>query len=878
MTDAGSAPPERLGPYRIERPLGRGGMGEVFLARDERLGRPVAVKRIRHDAPPGAEARERLRREARAVARLNHPAIVQVYDVLEEGGCDWIVLEYVPGDSLAELVAAGGFTVARVLDLARQIAEGLAHAHDCGILHRDLKAENVRVTPDGRAKILDLGLAKLFDAHAAGEGEDDASLTRQGAIVGTPRAMAPEQAAGGPVDFRTDLFAFGVLLYELLGGHSPFQASSRAATLRRVLGERPAPLRSLRPELPAELSDLVVELLAPEPADRPTGAAEVARRLAKIAAWPEIATLSAPNSLASSTVLSQVPTGGPAPRPLVPRVRAAPEADGAGLRRRLPVVVVAATLVLGAAAVALLAVRLLWPHPPVVVAVLRPSVEWSGDAGSQAAAIGAAVHASLLDALASLRDLFAVDPLEVKAARQEPADVARATGADEVLRSRVTCDAGECQIVLDRLDGASGRSLATSLQFPVPAQAENRLDLANAVAVRLRRLYAEHRLREGRPDLDVRDEDYTAYMELHGRLEGGATPSAEDLERLSRVLETSPRFLEGKLLAARVARNLERLDEAEKSALAARRLVPDDPRPVAERFAIAMARRDLDAARARLAELERRAPGDPRVERARISLLLAGGRLVEAVSTAQELVERRRSWYNLWYLADAQMQADEPKPAQRTLDELLRISPGNRWGLEKRAELGIFCDRLEAAADTYRDLLAVETHPRYLRNLGWIEFLLGHYPEAVRVNRRALDLGPGHWRTHLNLALASEANGQMEAAAALHKQLVAATDAATDATTRVLRAQAQVRLGMPREAVRTVREVLEEIPGDDRQVLYMAAQVFSLADERHSALDAAERALNAGVGARSFDVPAFKALAGDPGFRALLDRHRGRCD
>jgi eukaryotic-like serine/threonine-protein kinase len=304
VTDPGSALPQRLGPYRIERRLGQGGMGEVFLATDERLGRAVAIKRIRHDAPPAAEARERLRREARAVARLNHPAIVQVYDVLDAGGCDWIVLEYVPGDSLAELVAAGGFGVARVLDLAFQVAEGLAHAHERGILHRDLKAENIRVTPDGRAKILDLGLAKLFGARAAGEGEEDGSLTRQGAIVGTPRAMAPEQAAGGPVDSRADLFSFGVLLYELLGGCSPFQAPSAAATLRRVLGERPTPLRELRRELPEELSDLVVELLAPEPAERPAGAADVARRLAKLAARPEIATLGAPTPLASSPELS----------------------------------------------------------------------------------------------------------------------------------------------------------------------------------------------------------------------------------------------------------------------------------------------------------------------------------------------------------------------------------------------------------------------------------------------------------------------------------------------------------------------------------------------------------------------------------------------
>jgi serine/threonine-protein kinase len=872
-------------------------MGEVFLASDERLGRGVAIKRIRHDAPPGAEARERLRREARAVARLNHPAIVQVYDILEAGGCDWIVLEYVAGDSLAELMVVGGLGVARALDVARQVAEGLAHAHSRGILHRDLKAENVRVTPDGRAKILDLGLAKLFDARAAGEGEEDGSLTRQGTIVGTPRAMAPEQAAGGPVDSRADLFSFGVLLYELLGGRSPFQAPSAAATLRRILGERPAPLRDLRPELPEELSDLVADLLAPEPADRPAGAAEVAGRLAKLAALPEIATLGAPGPLASSPRLSEAPTSGSAPRPVVPHLHAPAsppgrkpgEASGdsafegrrAGRRQRLRVLLATAALALGAAAVALLALRLHRAPPPVLVAVLEPSVQWSGDGGSQEGAVDAAVHAALLDTLASLRDLIPLDPSEVEAAPPAPAAAARATGADEVLRSVVTCDAGECQIVLHRLDGGSGRILATSRPFPVSAQAEDRLALADAVGVQLRRqLYPEHHLREGVPDLDVRDEDYAAYVELRRRFERGEMHRPEDLKLLSLVLETSPRFLEGQLLAARAARTLGRLDEAEQYALAAEGLAPEDPRPVAERFDVAIARGHFDDAEAHLIELERRAPGDPRVERARVRLLVARGRLGEAVSTARELVARRASWRNLWDLAHAQMLANEREPARRTLDELLRISPGNRWGLTKRAELDIFCDRLEAAADTYRELLAAKTLPNSLRNLGWVEYLLGRYDEAVEADRRALDFDPGHGRTRLNLALALEARGQRESAAVVYQELVAETGAADetmDATSGLLRAQSQVRLGMPREAVRTIREVLSGIPEPDAQVLYMAAQVFSLAGERLSALDAAERALEGGIGVRWFAVPAFKALAGDPEFRALLAGHRGRC-
>lgn len=894
MTKPGTAVPERLGPYRIERPLGRGGMGEVFLARDERLGRPVAVKRIRSDAPPAAEARLRLRREARAVARLNHPAVVQVYDVLEAEGHDWIVLEYVPGASLAELAADGGLPVPQVVALGRQIAEGLAHAHQRGILHRDLKAENVRVTPDGRAKILDLGLAKRSPGEAAAEGDGEGSLTVAGGVVGTPRAMAPEQIAGGPVDHRADLFSFGVLLYELLAARSPFQAPSAAATLRRVLTERPAPLGQVRPELPAELSELVAELLAAEPAERPAGASEAARRLAAIGELPAVAGLGPPAHVSVAPALSEAPTGATAPRPAVPHP---PPASRSGLSRRTAsvdggsdaapartratrrvAIDTAVAAVLGAAAVSLVALRFLSPDPPLVVAVLPPSVEWSGEGGEQAGAIGAAVHASLLDSLASSRHLVPLDRSEVDAAPPSAAAAARATAADEVLRAVVSCDGGECQVVLHRLDGGSGRVLAASRPFVVPAQAEDRLALAGAVDVQLRRqLYPRAGARQTGGGLDVRDADYAAYLDIRRRLEEGETPRPEDLARLADLVASSPRFLEGRLLTARVGRALGRLDEAEDAALAAQALAPHDPRPLAERFDLAIARGRLDEAEAHLGALDRRAPGDPRVARARVRLLLARSRYREAVAAAEELVARRRSWRNLWDLANAQMLANERPAAQETLAELLRISPGNRWGLAKRAELEVFCDRLDAAAATYHELLAVAPLANHLRNLAWIELLRGRHAASLDAGRRALALDPGHARTRFNLALAHEALGQTAAAEAIYRQLAASDGDTVDPTAGLLRAGSEIRLGRPREAVRTVRQVLSGTPETDPQVLYMAAQVYALAGERLSALDAAERALAGGIGARWFALPAFAGLAGDGELRALLDGHRGRC-
>lgn len=256
-------------------------MGTVWRAWDERLKRQVAAKRVRADSTL-PHIRARLRREAQAVARLNHPSIVQIYDIVEGEETDWIIMELVSGQTLGQrLRKKGPLSPAMASRLGYEIAEGLAEAHESGILHRDLKAANVMVTPAGQAKILDFGLAK----EMAQEGADqDTTLSVPGTILGTAYAMSPEQAQGRPLDARSDLFSLGALLYEALSGSPPFRGDSTAACLARVLSYQPSPLRSSIPGIPLELSNLIERLLEKKPADRPQSAREVARALAKLAA------------------------------------------------------------------------------------------------------------------------------------------------------------------------------------------------------------------------------------------------------------------------------------------------------------------------------------------------------------------------------------------------------------------------------------------------------------------------------------------------------------------------------------------------------------------------------------------------------------------
>ncbi|MEM6455340.1 MAG: protein kinase, partial [Acidobacteriota bacterium] len=281
-TSASAAPPRprQIGPYRLGKLLGKGGMGEVFQAFDERLDRAVAVKRLRMD--PTAIDRRRFRREARILAKLGHPAIVQIFDIVEDDAGDWIVMEFIDGPTLAKMRRQSALDVSLVLDYARQIASALDAAHARDIVHRDLKSENVMVLPSGYVKVLDFGLARRYALGDGGGAELDSGISHANRIVGTPRAMSPEQIAGHHLDARSDLFSMGILLYELLTTISPFRGDGVGDTIQRVITHIPPSVHTVRSEVPPALSQLIDQMLAKEPAHRPQSASDVAQAIRAI--------------------------------------------------------------------------------------------------------------------------------------------------------------------------------------------------------------------------------------------------------------------------------------------------------------------------------------------------------------------------------------------------------------------------------------------------------------------------------------------------------------------------------------------------------------------------------------------------------------------
>jgi serine/threonine protein kinase len=275
---------QNLSHYRITEKLGAGGMGEVYKARDERLGRDVAVKVLRKDLATDAERLRRFEQEARAASALNHPNIITIHDIGKHEGTPYIAMEFVEGKTLRELVSEGPLHTDKLHRFGTQIAEGLAKAHSAGIIHRDLKPENLMVTSDGYVKILDFGLAKLLPQP--GVDSEGATITKEGtvagAVMGTASYMSPEQALGKPLDARTDIFSLGAVLYEMATGKKPFSGETTAALFDQILHKAVAPPSSLNPALPRHFDKIVGRALEKDTGQRYPSVYEVLQDLAAV--------------------------------------------------------------------------------------------------------------------------------------------------------------------------------------------------------------------------------------------------------------------------------------------------------------------------------------------------------------------------------------------------------------------------------------------------------------------------------------------------------------------------------------------------------------------------------------------------------------------
>ncbi len=655
---------DKLGPYEVRALLGVGGMGEVYRGHDTRLGRDVALKVISPKRVEDAALRRRFELEARAASVLNHPSIVTVYDVGETAGVSWITMEWVEGRTLRQLLGLGALEVRDVLSLARQIADGLATAHAKGVVHRDLKPENVMVTAEGRAKILDFGLARLTGAEAPQEPmsrietmESPPDATRAGTILGTVGYMSPEQAAGRPVDFRSDQFSFGLIAYEMLSGRRAFARATAPETMAAVIREEPAPLESLRAGIPRTLKDAIAVCLAKRPVDRFASTRELAAVLEGIAAIP---TRTPALSTEDETRLT-------------PRVSA---------RRpwlRHPALIPGAFLGLALAAYGWSRI-LIAPTPIESLAVL-PFRDDNGSGDADAKALSAGLTEDLIDRLSRVRSLRVTARASVFQldAAADPRQAGRGLNVDAVLAGSFARRGNRVAIAAELVDVATGARL-WSERYDRPF-AELRLvqeRLISGMASGLRLRLSPDEKRELSRHTTESLEAYELY--LRGRHLFALDTEADDLEarRLFQLaVEKDSRFVQAHLS---IAGTYLRAHDWEQGEAALMRALALDPGNVAARCGIAYLRFiddwDWSAAEREFAELL----NDPRV--------LAGDGF-------------RAIALFLW----ARGQAND---AVSLLDRALRVDPGNLESRVNRADFLAHAGRLDEAVAQYQAVAEAE--------------------------------------------------------------------------------------------------------------------------------------------------------------------------
>jgi serine/threonine protein kinase/Tfp pilus assembly protein PilF/TolB-like protein len=894
------APGMRFGRYELLKPLGAGGMGEVYRARDRDLGRDVAVKFLSARFAADADRLARFAFEARTASSLNHPNIVTIHEIGEAEGLPYIVMELVEGETLRAAIRDGRLPTRRVLDIASQIADGLAKAHSAGIVHRDLKPENVMLTPDGFVKILDFGLAKLHadvipggTPHDRGQTETPTTFptgTRDGAIIGTAGYMSPEQAAGRPADFRADQFAFGATLYEMATGRQAFQRDSVVQTLNAIIEHDPLPLAELNPSFPAPARWIAERCLAKAPGDRYASTLDLARELRGVR-----------EHLSEASNSSAEPRPVPAPgRVPVPR------------RRLRAWHLVTAAAVLLASLLAVPTIRdgvlerlHLLPIPSDMSIAVLP-VECLVTTAEEKAACAGLLDSvtSRLGALQRYRlGLIVVPAQEVRQSDAKKAvDALRRLNATLAVHVTVRRTGPSTAVAAVLVDARSGRELRAAERSFVTRQASLVDETVDAVV--------------GMLDMELNPREQTAltagsprdplaswlYLEAVGRTpyQLGQTaleradqqPSVDAAIKLfNKALELEPGYAlahaglgRAYLSLYQIQNRPEYAELAEEHCNRANELDRLMPQAWLTLGSLHTQLRQFDQA---LEDLNRAHDRDPanEVVYARIAFVYQQQRrdseaeqaYLKAISLAQ------KSWWpHAYYGAFLALRERYPEAEQqfRIAHEIAPDNPrilsnlgGVLWNRQRQAEARVAFEK------------SIQLYPTSgaLSNYATLEFGDKRFAEAAAIYRRAAQLAPRDYRIWRNMALAySHLDGGqagVEARDAFRTALgLAEQERQRDPKNGMLAAQladCHAKLGNETEARRVLAEVEQQAPGgsETKNTMKLAAEVYEDLGDRDASLRMVEAGFARGLTREEVEQAAtFDKLRVDPRYQSLVAR------
>ena len=843
-----------VGPYEVIRQLGAGGMGVVWLAEDTRLNRKVALKTVKSAEADTTEGRQRLMREARAAAALNHPHIATVHDVLDVDGKVIVVFEYVEGDSLAERLQRGQLTINETVEIAWQLADALAAAHAQGVIHRDLKPGNVVLGADGRAKVLDFGIARLVPAGG------DMSASMPGTIgvglVGTPGYAAPEQYLSRNVDGRADLYALGVMIYEMIVGRRPFGGQDAVALATSVLRDQAPKLSgNANVAVPPRLEALVARLLDRDPHKRPASGDEV---LVELSPLRDIES----SPLARRTIQ---------------------------LRRRVPASAIVAGIALTAIVIALaLRLQLNATRPgdeSPVVAVL-PLSNMSGDTANDY--LGAGLAESLITSLASAPNVTVLSRSAVDESRQQNPDRAsfvRALDATYLVTGSVQAvgDLLRVTLNLERPDAsvAWGRTVEGPTRNLFALQSQ----LANALAEALNeQTPAAEPVNPAAPST-TSEPAQIAYWKARAHFDrqdlAGNVQAA--LKEFENAVALDPKFAiaYAGLAEAQWAIYLQTNDRqwaqrAVESTQTAVKLEPDRP-SVLYTAALTYFRggRYDDS----LKEVERALVLQPTYEdaiRLRARALVRLGRIDEGLTEFNRVAAIRPNSVSLHTdMGLALYGASRYADALRSFEKAIALSPSSSVSLARAGAASQMLGDNTKALEYYERANAIQPRAETFSSMGTIYYSHGDFAKAAAAYEGAVLIRPLGAITHRNLGDAYARLGRKEDALRVYRQAVKLAEGEVAVSPGDARAIARLavyyaKAGDDAAARRRLAEA-EKLAPVDEQVKLRAAVVHALAGRTTPALDAIERAMARGIAAREIAAEEdFESLRPLPRFAAMV--------
>ena len=859
-----------IGSYRVIERLGAGGMGEVFLAEHTTLHKKAALKRLPDDLLSAPGARERLWHEARSAARLGHPNIATTFDVIESSGGPVIVMEYVPGETLASKLRQGSLPVSRALEIARDIAAGLEAAHEEGIIHRDLKPANVQITPRGDVKILDFGVAKSIVPNASNPAAGT-GLTGTAHVVGTLEYMSPEQLAAGAVDARSDIYSLGVVLFEMLAGRRPYQASDYLGTVMAVMSGSTPDLTALNRAVPPNVAAIVKRAMAREASERFPSAADLRHELSR-----------ALDDLSNAVTRPDV-------EPFAGRATVGTEegSTAPGMRRlwRHPVTIGSIVILVLAAALFL---GLKSPQPPnrlePIVGVV-PFTNASGDPNNDYLALG--MSDGLTNRLSSLPGLRVLPPgtSAPKSGQVDPARSVRDLGASFVVAGSVerVGDALAVTVALVGRNGA-GRHIATykgsvSQLFELHRRAAQGVSQAlSAEGLIPPGTTASDEQPTSNPDAYAEYLQGRAFLErsdVKGNVEHAIALFTGAIAKDSRFALAHAALGDAYLAQYRETKVPDWTDRATKAVLEAVRLDPRRPQ-----IRMSLATLYLQLGQSEKAEEELRAVMalEPQNDDARRTLAAIHRRAAEFDDAVAEGIKARdlrpNYWLNHFELGNTFYIAGRFEEAAAAYLRVTELQPDNARGFLNLGASQHATGDIQRALDNYRRANSIEPRATAFSNIGVILHWQGDYAGAVSNYERAVALPPNEPQLFANLGDALVKLGQQERARASYRKAVdLATNLLTvnseDAATLAGRATYHAKLGRHADAGADIEKALN-LSKDDGQVLYSLAVVHALAGRPDRSCEALAQALAHGaskVEARNADE--FQVLKDCAAYRSL---------